>query len=164
MKAIDEEFRYESPSAAVFEVISDGGFQVELLGHLGGKDATVVEETRTADSVHLVTSQQTPVELPGFAKKLIPANTTVVQIYDWTGPDAAGAWTGTWSADVKGAPVSIGGTTELRPDGGGSVHRFAGQVKANVPLVGGKLESFALENLKRDLRKGHEFTASRLSG
>jgi hypothetical protein len=32
-----------------------------------------------------------------------------------------------------------------------------------VPLVGGKLESFALDNLRRDLSRSAQFTADRLA-
>jgi hypothetical protein len=162
MKAINEEFRYDQDVEAVFSLVSQGAFQVELLTHLGGKDAAVLEETRDGGRVHLVTSQRTAVELPGFAKKLVPANTTVVQTFDW---DAAadGRRQGTWSAVIKGAPISIGGPTELVPDGEGSRHRFLGQIRASVPLVGGKLEGFAYDNLRRDLARGEAFTADRLA-
>ena len=164
MKAISEEFRYSHPVEDVFALVAAGAFQVELLGHLGGKNATVVEETRDGDAVHLVTSQVTPVELPGFAKKLIPANTTVLQTYDWAAADGDGRRAGTWSASIKGAPISIGGPTELVAMDGGTLHRFLGQIKASVPLVGGKLEGFAYDNLRRDLGKGYDFTAQRLAG
>jgi hypothetical protein len=166
VKDIHVELVYAKAPADVFEVISGAAFQLELISHLGGRSAEVVEEERRADgSAKLVTSQQTAVELPGFARKLIPANTTVTQTYEW-GPAAAdGTRTGTWSAQAKGAPVSIGGPTELRPGpAGGTLHLYLGQVKASVPLVGGRLESFALENLRRDLRRTGEFTSARLGG
>lgn len=165
MKKIQEEFSYDHPPAELFALVGDGPFQLEIIGHLGGRDPELVEHTTAADGgVRLVTRQRAGVELPGFAKKFIPASTTVVQTYLW-GPAAAdGARTGTWSADVKGAPVSMGGSTEIRADGPGSRHVFTGEVKASVPLVGGKLESFALENLHRDLSRAAEFTARRLAG
>jgi hypothetical protein len=123
----------------------------------------VVEETRRPDgSVRLVTTQQTAVELPGFVQKLIPANTTVTQTYDWDPPGGDGTYRGRWSAQAKGAPISIGGPTELVADGAGSRHRYLGQVKASVPVVGGRLESFAYDNLRRDLARTAEYTSDRL--
>lgn len=165
MKEIHEELTYSRPPGQVFDLISTGAFQVELIAHLGGKDPEVVEETRGEDgSVRLVTRQQAAVELPGFARKLIPANTTVTQTYDWGPPAADGTRRGTWSAQAKGAPISIGGPTELRPDGAGSRHAYLGQIKASVPVVGGRLEGFALDNLRRDLGATGEYTAGRLEG
>lgn len=165
MKPIREVLHYDRPPTEVFELISTGAFQMEVIAHLGGLRPETVEETRRPDgSVRLVTRQQAAVELPGFAKKLIPANTTVTQTYDWGPPGADGTRTGTWSADIKGAPVSMGGPTELRPAGRGCTHTFGGEVKAQVPLVGGRIESFALDNLARDLDLTAEYTNRRLAG
>ena len=164
MKEIHEELNYSRPPADVFDLIATGAFQLDLIAHLGGRDAEIVEETRKPDgSVRLVTRQQTAVDLPGFAQKLIPAHTSVLQVYDWGVAESDGTRRGRWSAEAKGAPVAIGGPTELRPEGSGTCHLYLGQVKASVPLVGGRLEGFALENLRRDLTRAAEFTALRLS-
>lgn len=165
MKEIHEELTYSRPPADVFALISTGAFQLDLIAHLGGHDAEVVEETRREDgSVRLVTRQQTAVDLPGFAQKIIPAHTAVTQVYDWSPAGNDGTRKGTWSAEAKGAPVAIGGPTELRCAGAGACHVYRGQVKASVPLVGGRLEAFALENLRRDLASSAEFTQKRLEG
>jgi hypothetical protein len=162
VKTIHEEFRYDQAPEKVFPVISNGAFQLELITFLGGRDAELVEESVNSDgSVKLVTRQRTGIELPGFAKKLIPANTIVTQTYEWGPPGPAGTRQGTWSADIRGAPVSMGGPTELRAEGPGSVHAFLGEVRASVPIVGGKLEAFALDNLRRELIRTAEFTAER---
>lgn len=163
MKDIHEVLAYTRPPADVFDLISSGKFQVELLTHLGGANAEVVEETRHPDgSVRLVTRQQTAIELPGFARRLIPANTTVTQIFEWEPPAVDGTRSGRWSAEAKGAPVTIGGPTELRANGSGTDHVYGGHVKASVPVVGGRLEGFALENLRRDLERTAEFTTAQL--
>ncbi len=163
MKDIHVELTYSRPPHQVFDLISTGAFQVELIAHLGGNEPTVVEETRGEDgSVRLVTRQQTAVELPGFARKLIPAHTTVTQTFEWEPPAGDGTRRGNWSAEAKGAPVSIGGPTELRPEGEGSRHLYLGQIKASVPVVGGRLESFALDNLRRDLAQTGKYTTKRL--
>lgn len=163
MKDIHEELTYSRPPSEVFELIATGSFQLELITHLGGQEAEVVEETRSGDgSVRLVTRQQSAVELPGFARKLIPANTTVTQVYEWEPPAADGSRRGRWSAEAKGAPVTIGGTTELRPEGAGTCHLFLGEVKASVPVVGGRIETLALDNLRRDLALTEKFTQERL--
>lgn len=164
MKDIHEQLRYDRPTAEVFALISTGAFQVELITHLGGLDAALVEEARRPDgSVRVVTRQRAAVELPGFARKLIPAHTTVTQVYEWD-PPGGDRYSGRWSAEAKGAPVAIGGPTELVPDGDGTLHVYGGSVKASVPVVGGRLESFALDNLRQDLAATREFTAARLAG
>ena len=164
MKKIQEELHYDRAPRELFAPISSGAFQLEIISHLGGKDAELVEQTVTAEGgVKVVTRQRTGIELPGFAKKLIPASTSITQTYVWEPAREDGTREGTWSAEIKGAPVSMGGPTELRATGSGSMHVFGGEVKASVPLVGGKLESFALDSLRRDLTRAREFTASRLA-
>ena len=164
MKTIHEEFHYGRAPRELFALISSGPFQLEIISHLGGKDAELVEQTVTPEGgVKVVTRQRTGVELPGFAKKLIPAVTTVTYTYDWQLARGDGSRQGVWLAEIKGAPLSMGGPTELLGDGSGSVHIFKGEVKASVPFVGGKLESFALDNLHRELTRAAEFTADRLT-
>jgi hypothetical protein len=163
VKEIHEELSYDRPPEEVFGLISTGAFQLELIAHLGGCDAEVVEETRRPDgSVRVVTRQQSVVELPGFARKLIPANTTVTQTFDWGPPAADGTRHGSWSAEANGAPVRVSGHTELLARDAGTCHVYGGQVEASVPVVGGRLESFAIENLRHDLALTAEFTAHRL--
>jgi hypothetical protein len=163
VKEINEVLTYDASPRAVFDLIATGAFQLELIGYIGGRQPELIEEILGDDgSAKVVTRQTTGVELPGFAKKLIPANTTVTTTYDWGPPAEDGSREGRWAADAKGAPVSIGGPTELVVDGDGTRHVFGGQVKCAVPVVGGKLEGFALDNFRKELAKTREFTAARL--
>lgn len=165
MKTIHEESHYDHSPQDVFALISTGAFQLEIISHIGGKDGEVIEQTVSPDGgVKVVTRQRTGIELPGFAKRLIPANTTVTQTYEWGPPAEDGSRKGTWTADIKGGPISMGGPTELRAAESGAVHVFEGEVRASVPLVGGKLESFALDNFHRELERTAQFTADRLAG
>lgn len=163
MKEIHEVLDYPADPQEVYALISTGAFQIELITFIGGRHPELVEEATGADgSLRLVTRQQTGVELPGFAKKLIPANTTVTQTYEWGPPAADGSRQGTWSAEAKGAPVSIGGPTELALHGRGTRHVYGGQIRSPIPVVGGRLESFAMDNLRRELARTAEFTVARL--
>src|SRR5581483_10376216 len=106
MKDVRQEFRYDHPVEAVYALISNGSFQLELIAHLGGRAAEIVSDEPAGEGKRLVTRQTTAVELPGFAKKIIPANSSVTQTYEWSAPDAAGSRSGKWSAEIKAAPIS----------------------------------------------------------
>jgi hypothetical protein len=164
MREIDEELTYTSPPPEVFALITDAAFQLALIAHLGGEEAEVVEDLRGPNgAVRLTTVQETATDLPAFARKIIPAHITVRHTFDWS-PDAGdGVRRGTWAVEATGAPVKIGGATELRPDGRGTRHVYLGRVEASVPVVGGRLEGLALDNLRRDLALTGEFTAARLA-
>ena len=164
MKAIREELHYPGSPAVVFEVAFTGSFQLELIAELGGLDPEVIEETATDNGgLRLVTAQRTHVELPLFVRRIMPADTTVTQTYEWSPPAGDGSRTGTWSAEIKGAPIRLDGTTELRANDGGTTHVYLGGAKASVPIVGGRLESFAVQNLRQDLTRGAKFISDRLA-
>lgn len=161
---VEEEFRYDHPPSAVFGLVGSGRFQVELLAELGGQDPEVLEESHTpSGGLRVVTRLRTGVEFPGFARKIVPPDTAVTHTYEWGPPLADGTVAGTWSTEIKGAPLLIGGTTAIRPEGDGAVHLYKGQIKASVPVIGGRLEVFALDNLRRDLAHSARFIADRLA-
>ena len=49
MKTIDEAFEYDHQPTDVFDLIADAAFQLDLIMHLGGKDAELVERTTTSE-------------------------------------------------------------------------------------------------------------------
>jgi hypothetical protein len=164
VRPIREELRYPGLPAVVFDLVFKASFQLELMAYLGGQQPEVVEETTREDGgLKLVTRQRASVEMPAFVKKVIPADTTVTQTYDWGPASKDGARKGTWSAEIRGAPIRLGGPTELLPDGGATVHIYLGEARASVPIVGGRLEAFAVENLRRDLAQASKFIADRLT-
>lgn len=163
MRPIREELRYPAPPAVVFDLVFRGSFQLELIAYLGGHEPEVVEEVTTeAGGLRLVVRQRASVELPGFVKKVMPGDTTVTQTYEWSPASETGERKGSWSAQAKGAPIHLGGPTELIADGDATVHLYLGQAKASVPIVGGRLESFAVVSLRRDLDEASKFIADRL--
>ena len=50
---------------------------------------------------------------------------------------------GTVTVDVDGAPVRLAGTLRLAPDRAGTLETVAGDLKARVPIVGGRIEKAA---------------------
>ena len=46
---------------------------------------------------------------------------------------------------IKGAPLTVKGTIRLEPNGARTVEVIDAELKANVPLIGGKLERAAAD-------------------
>lgn len=109
----------------------------------------VVSRTVSAgDAVTLVVSRRLPDGIPGFLQKFLPADGRVTQTDTWV-PAAAGVRSGTWKADTPGSPVKVGGTMRLEPAGSGCTYVVEGEIKASIPLIGGKAEDVAVGMTKK---------------
>jgi hypothetical protein len=56
---------------------------------------------------------------------------------------------GRCTMQIVGKPVSVTAEFELLPQGKGCVHRIEHQAKARVPLIGGVVEKFVLEQTRQ---------------
>lgn len=83
--------------------------------------------------------------LPDVARSFVGEHLTVIEVVDWNGPGPDGSREGVVDIHVKGAPLTIKGTLRLEPSGAGTVEVLDADLKANVPLIGGKLERAAAD-------------------
>jgi Protein of unknown function (DUF2505) len=108
-------------------------------------------------SVTLVTSRVVPLELPGFARKVLSPKQHVTQTDVWSGADGKGRRTGTFVVDAKGTPVRLYGTLELVPHGTrGCTNTTEVTIECKVPLIGGKIADLVADDTRSALE--HEQT------
>jgi hypothetical protein len=91
-----------------------------------------------------------------------PTN-TVVQTDDWQPPDRTGRRVCRYKVEVQGVPSRIDGTMSLSPDGAGTRQDVEAEVKVSIPLLGGKLEKFAVDNGMKALEQEATFTSTELA-
>ncbi len=156
---ISFEHPYDADPVTVFAMLTNRDYlqaKVDELGHGPGE----VLECYPLDSGgwRLVTTRVVEIEVPGFAAKFIQPTNTMKQTDEW-GPDIGGVREGTWKAEARGVPISLSGTMRLEPRGTGSVEFIDGTIKANVPLVGGKLEKLVFHGVEDNI--GHELAFNR---
>lgn len=155
--------KYDVEPAAVFAMFCDEKFLLGKYEALGYPEYEVLEVEATERGARIKTRRHAPANVPGFAKRLFGETTEMVQTDVW-GPEQDGKREGTWTIDVPGKPVKAGGTIRLEPSGAGSVVSIDGELKASVPLIGGKIESWAGGEAKEALVKEYEFGVSWLAG
>jgi hypothetical protein len=143
---------YAAEPGAVFAMLTDPEFLRAKLAALGHRDIEVSECTPE----RIVTRRTVPLDVPGVLRKVISPANTVVQTDEW-GPERDGVREGTWQVDARGIPVALSGTMRLHAGDGGSVETIEGRAKASVPLVGGKLEKFVVDNTLDTLAREHAF-------
>lgn len=92
------------------------------------------------------TERQLPSDgLPDIARSFVGEHLTIVEVLEWSGPSGDGSRVAVVDIHVKGAPLTIKGTLRLEPVGAGTAEVLDADLKANVPLIGGKLERAAAD-------------------
>jgi len=102
----------------------------------------------TGDRTVVSTERVLPTDgLPDIARSFVGESLTIVEVQTW-GPAAAdGSRTADLNLHVKGAPMTLKGSIRLSPTASGTVHQLDGELRAGVPLIGGKLEKAAADPL-----------------
>jgi hypothetical protein len=97
--------------------------------------------------------------LPAILTTIARGDLNVVTTETWA-PVGDDCVSGEISIAVTGAPGSGHGVAMLAPLGNGSRLKLSGTVQFNVPLVGGKVESFIAREFARGLPEIHRFTTT----
>ena len=96
--------------------------------------------TESGSAVELVTDEeQKVVGVPGFAKKFVGESTRSIKTMRWMGDSAILA------IETPGKPTSLSGSASLSSSGSRTTLRYDLDVKASVPLIGGKLEKLVAD-------------------
>ncbi|MGN6161561.1 MAG: DUF2505 domain-containing protein [Marmoricola sp.] len=124
-----------------------------------GALSSTTSVTESGDAVEVVTDEeQKVVGVPGFAKKFVGDSTRAIKTLRWTGDTAA------FSVETPGKPTSLSGTATLSAAGSGTTLRYDLDVKASVPLVGGKLEKLVADLTTDGFAKEQAAGAAWLAG
>jgi hypothetical protein len=153
------ELSYDASPAEVFEMLADPGFRKKVGEALDVVSADISLE-RDDDGFTLVNDQvQRTAGLPSFAKKIAGDTTRVVQTEEWSSPTG-----GTLRIDAPGKPTTMAGTIELVPDGRGTTEVVELEIRAKVPLIGGKLERLMHDQVRDGMNAEREVGQAWLKG
>jgi hypothetical protein len=143
---------FEHPIDEVWAMFNDVDSHVAKFEGMGHREVEVLDFSAGDGRVYVKIRRVVELELPSFAKRFVKPVNTVTSTDRWTANDD-GTYGGTFSADAKGTPVKISGTTRLEPDGPERTdYEITVDLAVNVPLVGGKLSDWASGNVDRQLR------------
>jgi len=134
---------YAASPEQVFAMLTDEAFQSRKCEGTGALNHAV-SITTNGDRTVIVSKRTMPTNgFPDFVKNLVGTALIVTETNDW-GPDAGdGSREGRLTVDIGGAPIAMGGTLTLTPGGQGTVETVEGDLKARIPLLGGKIEQAA---------------------
>ncbi|HET7799154.1 MAG TPA: DUF2505 domain-containing protein [Humibacillus xanthopallidus] len=140
---ITERIDYTAAPDAVFAMLTDPAFQeAKCLEAGSARHESAV--TPAGDGARVVTQRDLPAHnLPDFARSIVGDTLSVTETYDWAGAGADGSREGSLVVEVAGAPVALRAKVRLVPGAGNTVMTIDGDLKASIPLLGGKVEKAA---------------------
>ena len=150
---LSAEIRYDADPATVFAMLADPDFQERKCAATGALDHEVEIEEYEDGGAAIRTNRTMPTDqVPDFVRTFVGSTLAVVEVDDWQAAAADGSREGTTVVEIKGSPVRLAAAMTLRPDGGGSRQTIDGDIKAAVPLVGGRIEKAVEPALQAAIR------------
>jgi len=151
---LTRELSYEAGVDQVRAMLCDPAYWDKVATATGARSSstTVDGDTVTTDELQEVAG------VPSFAKKIVGDSTQAIKTIAWHGDTAD------FRVETPGKPTSIKGTLRLDAAGTGSTLTYDLEVKASVPLVGGKLEKLVAELTDAGFTKEHEVGTAWLAG
>ena len=156
---------YSHTADEVFAALTDFEAVKSKYEAIGQSEVQLVRRDEGDDgSITLVTTRVVPLELPGFAKKVLSPKQHVTQTDAWSAPDGSGERTGTFAVEAKGTPVQVRGTLHLAPCGSkGCTNTTDVTVECKVPLIGGKITDLVASDTRRALDHEHNWMSEHLA-
>lgn len=138
----------------VHALLTDPAFQEAKCGATTAGGSYSVDVGRGDGATQRVrTERQLPSDgIPDVARSFVGEHLTVIEVIDWSGPGPDGSRVAAVDIHVKGAPLTLKGTLRLEPSGTGTAEVVEADLRANVPLIGGKLERAAAEPITTAIR------------
>lgn len=155
---LHHELHFDASPDDVVAMMTDPAYwdQVAIATAALSSTATV-EESGAATRV-VVDQEQAVVGVPSFAKKFVGDSTRAITTQVWSGTTAS------YTVDTPGKPTSMAGTVAVTGAGAGSTLTYDLEVKASVPLIGGKLEKLVVELFTEGLAKEQAVGSAWLAG
>ncbi|GGL28593.1 DUF2505 domain-containing protein [Phycicoccus endophyticus] len=149
----------------VYAVLTDAGFQHAKCEATTAGGRYEVEVSEHALGHRVRTARELPADgLPDVARSFVGDTLTVVEVYDWGAPEPGGARQASVDLHVQGAPLTLKGTLRLEGDGAGSLELLDAELKATVPLVGGRIERAAAGPIDAAIGRELDLLRERLGG
>jgi hypothetical protein len=159
-KKVRYELRYDGATAEqVYTMLSDPEFR-DAVCEFQRFPRREVRITPTPKGIDVTVDQHRPAhEVPSFARKFVGEEINIVQTESWSSPTSASL-----HVTIPGKPGDLKGTVTLTEVDGGVTEVVDVEVKASIPLVGGKIEGVIGDMLGKALRAENKVGRDWLAG
>lgn len=155
------EFSFQHSADTVFDLMCDPDFLVErsiALGELSA-DAEVDEDEK--GKIFVSMRREVKQDLPAFLAKLFKPQQFISMKEEWQ--QIGESYIGKGEFVVEGQPVTVKTEMTIKPKGKGCVYSITHKPKAQIPMVGGKVEKYIQGNCEDGSRKELEYIARHLA-
>jgi len=154
---IETEIRYAATPDAVGTMLADPSFVDSKCAATGALRHTVQVDGDASGAFTVTTVRTMATDtFPDVARKFVGETVDIKEVDSWEAAAADGARSGTVVVEISGAPLKLNGTLALRAHDGGTLQEIEGNLKASVPIIGGRLEKAAEPALQMAMRKEGE--------
>jgi hypothetical protein len=138
---------YDAPLTEVGEMLMDPAFREQVCDAQRAIRRTVSVGPDGAGMKVVIDAVRLAQGIPGFAKKFVGDEIQLVQTERWSDIE-----TGRVEIVIPGKPGQMTGTMSLRESGGTTTETLQVEIRVGIPLVGGKIESFIADLLRKALK------------
>ncbi len=145
---------YNATPEQLMAMLQDAEYAPTKYKDLGDVAFTVTNHEPRDGGLNVTVDREVDANLPDLAKKFLGETTKMEQSEVWRA-DGDG-----FVGDMvmkSSSPVTITATNTIKPSGDGSDWTVDFDIKASVPLVGGKIEKMVAEETKNSLVKEFAF-------
>lgn len=145
---VRHEMRYDGATPEqVYAMLATPGFREKVCEYQRFPRRSITITPNGSGMQVRVDQHRPATEVPGFARKLVGDEINIVQEETWSSPTSASL-----HVTIPGKPGDMLGTVTLVGDDTGTTEIVDAEVKASIPLIGGKIEGFIAELLVRALK------------
>lgn len=153
---ISERFEYPAAPDEVFDMMTDEEFQALKCEATYAVDYHV-DVTISGDTAEVITERHLPTHaFPDFVRSMVGSTILVVEKLLWQPPAGDGSRQARITINTGNAPIALLGLVRMGPGGAGTKMAIDGEVKARIPLLGGRIEKAASAPILGAVRKERE--------
>lgn len=162
-KKISRVDAYDASADAVWEMLCSRDY-VDAKYQALGDQSTEVQTFDVADSsIVLRVERIVPADLPDFAKKVLGDTNKLIQNENWSA--SGDGYLCDLKIEFPGKPLHVTGRLEVKPTGDATSDWHVDmEIKAGVPLIGGKLEGVVQKETLASLDHEYAFNQEWLAG
>lgn len=137
-------------------MIVDPAFQEAKCAATKATEHTV--EVQETEAGHTVVTHRTmsTASFPAQFKSMVGESLQIVETQAWGMPDSDGSREADVEVEIKGVPVGLTGIMTATPSGDDTLMGIVGDLKARIPLFGGKVEQAAAPAIVSAIRSEAE--------
>jgi hypothetical protein len=147
---------YVKDTEHTFKLLTDPTSHIKKYEAAGCKNITIDSCEEVNGAIVIKATRDAPSTAPKFAKKILGDYNTLVSEDIWEISDTP-VKKGSFTVEINGAPVTMSGLMELRPQGDGAEVVIDLDLKVNVPFIGKKIEPFLKDDTVAALDSDQEF-------